>query len=102
MAKGVTCGQCGASAAARAGGVGTQLPGSVEGVYSTTLVMPSVFRQLIIWSATCCPRAMPSCLALPSGIFARDDCNAWADFPGWGGLGVAGVGWAAAAVAASC
>src|SRR5437764_6137334 len=58
-ANGVTYRHCGASAGAKAGGVGCQSPGSVPGVYGTVAPDPSVLRQSRICWATSWPTSTP-------------------------------------------
>src|SRR5437870_1211371 len=59
IANGVTYGHCGASAGAKAGGVGCQSPGSLPGVYGTVALEPSVLRQSRICRATSWPTSVP-------------------------------------------
>src|SRR5262245_35420156 len=71
IAKGVTSGQLGNSAAANAGGVGIQSPGWFPGVYGPMIEAPSLARSASICSATSLPSATPNSSGRPSGIAAR-------------------------------
>src|SRR6185369_12069606 len=71
MAKGVTNAQFGRSAGAYAGGVGTQTPAPLPGVYGTVVSEPSALRDCRIASATASPQEIPAFLPGPSSIPAR-------------------------------
>src|SRR5881394_1098299 len=66
MENGVTDGQLGRSDGANAGGVGTQIPAPLPGVYATTASEPSLLRSCRIASATDSPQEIPTFLLWPS------------------------------------
>src|SRR3989442_9685506 len=76
IVQGVTYRHCGKTAGAKAGGVGTQTPGPLPGVYGTVAAEPSLARRARMTAATALPSAMPSVLAAPSDTADRDAARA--------------------------
>src|ERR1044071_5900317 len=101
IAKGVTCGQLGRSAGASAGGVGTQIPGPLPGVYSTAMSEPSSLRNCRIAFATNSPQEIPTLAAGPSVTPPRLSAYAMSKASCWAGKRRTNTVWAAAAMAAS-
>src|SRR5262249_47848882 len=99
--KGLTLSKLTPIAGAKAGGVGIQTPSPAPGVYGVTTFAPSFARRARIAAAAERPVAMPSALALPSGMAASAEASAGSSALFWFGILTTRAPLAAGATAAS-